>query len=100
MQITIVGTGNMARGIASRALAGGHDVTLVGSERSKAEALAGELGAAGGSGAVQARDAPAGVRSRLSGPPPALAGPLEAQPLPAPRQGGVGAPPPAGLLPV
>jgi 8-hydroxy-5-deazaflavin:NADPH oxidoreductase len=44
MQITIVGTGNMARGIATRALAGGHDVTLVGTERSKAEELAGELG--------------------------------------------------------
>src|SRR3954447_7931223 len=44
MQITIVGTGNMARGIATRALAGGHDVTLVGTDRGKAEDLAGELG--------------------------------------------------------
>ena len=44
MQITIVGTGNMARGIATRALAGGNDVRLVGTERAKAEALAGELG--------------------------------------------------------
>ena len=44
MQITIVGTGNMARGIATRALAGGHDVTLVGTDRSKAEALASDLG--------------------------------------------------------
>jgi NADPH-dependent F420 reductase len=44
MQITIVGTGNMARGIATRALAGGNDVTLVGTDRGKAEALAGELG--------------------------------------------------------
>jgi 8-hydroxy-5-deazaflavin:NADPH oxidoreductase len=44
MQISIVGTGNMARGIATRALAGGHDVTVVGTERSKADALAGELG--------------------------------------------------------
>jgi 8-hydroxy-5-deazaflavin:NADPH oxidoreductase len=44
MRITIVGTGNMARGIATRALAGGHDVTLVGTERSKAEKLAAELG--------------------------------------------------------
>jgi 8-hydroxy-5-deazaflavin:NADPH oxidoreductase len=53
MQITIVGTGNMARGIATRALAGGHDVTIVGTERSKAESLASDLG---GNGSVQAGD--------------------------------------------
>jgi 8-hydroxy-5-deazaflavin:NADPH oxidoreductase len=44
MQITIVGTGNMARGIGTRALAGGHDVTLVGTEPEKAQALASDLG--------------------------------------------------------
>jgi 8-hydroxy-5-deazaflavin:NADPH oxidoreductase len=44
MQITIIGTGNMARGIGTRTLAGGHDVTLVGTEPEKAQALAGELG--------------------------------------------------------
>ena len=55
MQITIVGTGGMARGIATRALAGGHDVTLVGTEKSKAEALAGELG-----GGAQASDSVSG----------------------------------------
>jgi predicted dinucleotide-binding enzyme len=43
MDITIIGTGNMARGIATRALAGGHTVTLLGTSRDKAEALAGEL---------------------------------------------------------
>lgn len=43
MDITIIGTGNMSRGIASRALAGGHSVTLIGHEAGKAEALAGEL---------------------------------------------------------
>ena len=43
MDITIIGTGNMARGIATRALAGGHAVTLLGTESGKAEALAGEL---------------------------------------------------------
>lgn len=43
MDITIIGTGNMARGIATRALAGGHDVTLLGTTADKAEALAGEL---------------------------------------------------------
>ena len=44
MQIAIVGTGNMARGIGSRALAGGHDVAFLGTDRAKAEALAGDLG--------------------------------------------------------
>ena len=43
MRITIIGTGNMARGIATRALAGGHDVTLLGTETANAQALAGEL---------------------------------------------------------
>ena len=43
MDITIIGTGNMARGIATRALAGGHAVTLLGTAPEKAEALAGEL---------------------------------------------------------
>jgi 8-hydroxy-5-deazaflavin:NADPH oxidoreductase len=43
MDITIIGTGNMARGIATRALAGGHTVTLLGTEREKAEALASDL---------------------------------------------------------
>jgi len=55
MRISIVGTGNMARGIATRALAGGHDVTVVGTERSKADALAGELG-----GSAKAADSAAG----------------------------------------
>jgi NADPH-dependent F420 reductase len=43
MEITIIGTGNMARGIATRALAGGHSVTLLGTETAKAQALADEL---------------------------------------------------------
>ena len=43
MQITIIGTGNMARGIATRALAGGNAVTLLGTSPDKAQALAGEL---------------------------------------------------------
>ncbi len=44
MDVTIIGTGNMARGIATRALAGGHTVTLLGTDREKAQALAGVLG--------------------------------------------------------
>jgi 8-hydroxy-5-deazaflavin:NADPH oxidoreductase len=55
MQMTIVGTGNMARGIGSRALAGGHDVAFLGTDRAKAEALAGDLG-----GSATAADGVAG----------------------------------------
>ena len=43
MDITIIGTGNMARGIATRSLAGGNRVTLLGTTTEKAQALAGEL---------------------------------------------------------
>src|SRR3954451_18962347 len=43
MNVTIIGTGNMARGIATRALAGGHTVTLLGTAPEKAQALAAEL---------------------------------------------------------
>src|SRR3954449_12207197 len=43
MDITIIGTGNMGRGIATRALAGGHTVTLLGHEPGKAEEAAGDL---------------------------------------------------------
>jgi len=43
VDITIIGTGNMARGIATRALAGGRSVTLLGTTPAKAEALAAEL---------------------------------------------------------
>ena len=39
MKVTIIGTGNMARGIGTRALAGGHAVALVGTETGKAESL-------------------------------------------------------------
>ncbi len=44
MDVTIIGTGNMARGIGSRLVSGGHAVTLLGTERSNAEALAADLG--------------------------------------------------------
>src|SRR4051812_1724828 len=43
MDVTIIGTGNMARGIATRVLAGGHSATLLGTSADKAEALAAEL---------------------------------------------------------
>jgi predicted dinucleotide-binding enzyme len=43
MDVTIIGTGNMARGIATRVLAGGHSLTLLGHTAAKADALAAEL---------------------------------------------------------
>ncbi|MFV2198051.1 NADPH-dependent F420 reductase [Nocardiopsis sp. LOL_012] len=46
MIVLIVGAGNMARGIAARALAGGNDVRLVDRTRKKAEDLARELSGA------------------------------------------------------
>src|ERR671923_29183 len=58
MDITIIGTGNMARGIATRALAGGHAVTLLGTETEKAQSLADEL--SGDVRAGQVGDPPAG----------------------------------------
>jgi 8-hydroxy-5-deazaflavin:NADPH oxidoreductase len=44
MDVTIIGTGNMARGIAARALAGGHAVTLLGTEEQKARDAAAQVG--------------------------------------------------------
>lgn len=45
MKITIIGAGNMARGIATRALSGGHAVTLTAKDQAKAVELAEQLGA-------------------------------------------------------
>lgn len=54
MDVTIIGTGNMARGLGTRVVAGGHRLTLVGRERREAEQLASELG--GGATAAAAGD--------------------------------------------
>lgn len=43
MDVTIIGTGNMARGIGSRVLAGGHNLTVVGKNSESAEAVAADL---------------------------------------------------------
>jgi 8-hydroxy-5-deazaflavin:NADPH oxidoreductase len=40
MDLTIIGTGNMARALATRALAGGHGVTVVGKDEQHAQAAA------------------------------------------------------------
>jgi predicted dinucleotide-binding enzyme len=43
MRITVIGTGNVGRGIAARALAGGHHVAFVGTWIAKAQDVADEL---------------------------------------------------------
>ena len=46
MKITIIGAGNMGRGIGVRAVAGGHDVELIDQNPQDAHALANDLGSA------------------------------------------------------
>jgi NADPH-dependent F420 reductase len=46
MRVTIVGAGNMGRGIGSRAVAGNHQVEIVDRDVAEAQKLAGELGGA------------------------------------------------------
>jgi predicted dinucleotide-binding enzyme len=43
-RVTIVGAGNMGRGIGTRAVAGGHQVEIVDHDQAEAQKLAGELG--------------------------------------------------------
>lgn len=43
MDVTIIGTGKMARGLSTRLLVGGHSVSLIGHTPGKAESLAAEL---------------------------------------------------------
>ena len=43
MNVSVIGTGSMARAVATRALAGGHHVTFVGTRISKADHLVDEL---------------------------------------------------------
>jgi 8-hydroxy-5-deazaflavin:NADPH oxidoreductase len=51
MKVTIIGAGNMGRGIGTRAVAGGHDVQIVDRDPEEAKTLAEELGgSAKGSG--------------------------------------------------
>lgn len=55
MNILIIGTGNMARGISTRLLAGGYEVKLYNPDRADAEELANDLrSASGGAGSVGA----------------------------------------------
>jgi shikimate 5-dehydrogenase len=65
VKVTITGTGNMARGIGSRVLAGGHDLTVVGKESERAEAVAADIGGDGTVKTAVAGD-PSRVRSSSS----------------------------------
>jgi 8-hydroxy-5-deazaflavin:NADPH oxidoreductase len=47
VEVTIVGTGNMARGIGRRVLVGGHELTVIGKDSERTEAVAADLGGAG-----------------------------------------------------
>ncbi len=51
MNVTIIGSGNMGRGIGTRLVSGGHSVTLMDRHPEKAEALAKELGSQAKNGA-------------------------------------------------
>ena len=44
MKLTIIGAGNMGRGIATRAIAGGHEVEILDRDSAEARALGDELG--------------------------------------------------------
>lgn len=57
MNVTIVGTGNMARGLGQRLIAGGHDVTVLGKEVDAAEAVLSDIGADGRGQAGRSGDA-------------------------------------------
>ena len=54
MDVTIIGTGNMARGIGTRAIVGGHDVTVVGKDEASAQEVVGDLESGSGEGGVSA----------------------------------------------
>jgi predicted dinucleotide-binding enzyme len=51
MRVTIIGAGNMGRGIGTRAVAGGHEVEIVDRDPDEARKLAEELG--GGAPALE-----------------------------------------------
>jgi 8-hydroxy-5-deazaflavin:NADPH oxidoreductase len=56
MNVTIIGTGNMARGLGKRLIAGGHDVTVLGKETADAEQVVNEIGGDGSAKAGQSGD--------------------------------------------
>jgi 8-hydroxy-5-deazaflavin:NADPH oxidoreductase len=60
MHVTIIGTGNMARGLGTRLIAGGHDVTVLGRDTEAAEAVVSDIGTNGRATAGRSGDAIAG----------------------------------------
>ena len=58
MQVTVIGAGNMGRGIGHRLVAGGHDVTVVDRDPEEAGQLAEELRAAAQGGATVEAEGP------------------------------------------
>jgi NADPH-dependent F420 reductase len=60
MHVTIIGTGNMARGIGTRLIAGGHEVTVLGKETEAAEAVVGDIAGDGHAEAGRSGDPVAG----------------------------------------
>jgi NADPH-dependent F420 reductase len=58
MNVTIIGAGNMGRGIGHRMVAGGHDVTIVDRDPEEAERLAEELRGATAAGATVEAEGP------------------------------------------
>ena len=66
MQVTVIGAGNMGRGIGHRLVAGGHDVTVVDRDPEEAGRLAEELrGAAQGGATVEAEGPGAQLRGEV-----------------------------------
>ena len=66
MQVTVIGAGNMGRGIGHRLVAGGHDVTVVDRDPEEAGRLAEELqGAAHGGATVEAGGPGAELRGEV-----------------------------------
>jgi NADPH-dependent F420 reductase len=67
MNVTIIGAGNMGRGIGHRLMAGGHDVTVVDRDPEEAGRLAEELrGAAQGGATVEAAGPGAELRGEVA----------------------------------
>jgi predicted dinucleotide-binding enzyme len=56
MNVTIIGTGNMARAIGKRLLAGGHELTVLGKETADAEQVVSDIGGDGSASAGRSGD--------------------------------------------
>ena len=65
MNVTIIGAGNMARGIGSRLIAGGHGVTLVSTDQTKGAQLASDLGKAKAGARVEAASLEQGLKNDI-----------------------------------